>query len=287
MVDWSANSIPKLGRDSIWLAVVERRGRLTNCWDTAVTNVATRRGAEMMLRDLIAGAGSRTTLVGVDFSLGYPAGTAGALGLTGEPWPATWELLARRIADDERNVNNRFRVAAELNARIGPGPGPFWGCPPSARGITLESTKPAAFGRLGEWRLVEQTLRADGHRPFSSWQLLGAGAVGSQSLLGIPMVERLRSGFDDQVDIWPFTTEGAPPTLQAGAVVFAEVWPTLTPSGQAAHTVRDARQVDDTARWLADLAETGELEVLLALDLDVSSAARVVLEEGWVLGVTP
>ena len=43
-----------------------------------------------------------------------------------------WDLLAQLVDDRDDNANNRFEVAAELNRRVGPGPGPFWGCPPAA-----------------------------------------------------------------------------------------------------------------------------------------------------------
>jgi len=43
---------------------------------------------------------------------------------------------------------------------------------------------------------VERKLLASGRRPFSVWQLLGCGAAGSQTLLGLPVCERLRAGLD-------------------------------------------------------------------------------------------
>ena len=49
--------------------------------------------------------------------------------------------------------------------------------------------------RSRRFRAAEEVLRSQGRRPFSSWQLFGAGAVGSQSLLGIPMLDRLRRRF--------------------------------------------------------------------------------------------
>ena len=134
--------------------------------------------------------GPGRTLLGVDFSLGYPAGTAEALGLSGTPWRAVWTLLSALVVDADDNANNRFEVAADLNRRIGGGPGPFWGCPPSRRSPTLTTTKTRP-DPLAEWRIVEAELRRGGHRPFSGWQLLGVGSVGSQSLVGIPRLAAL------------------------------------------------------------------------------------------------
>ena len=199
VVDWSAHSTPKRGRDSIWIAVVDGGG-------LSVSNPSTRVAAQQCLVELIASDPSTRTMIGVDFSLGYPVGTAAALGLEGCPWDSMGDLLSGSIIDDDRNVNNRFEVASALNARITATGSPFWGCPPSRGGHTLTATKPASFAPLGEWRAVETALRDQGCRPFSSWQLLGSGAVGSQSLLGIPMIHRLSAQFVDRVSVWPFTT---------------------------------------------------------------------------------
>ena len=68
-------------------------------------------------------------LVGFDFPLGYPAGFAARLGLSGPPWRAVWDEIAGLITDDERNRNNRFDVADALNRRVSGGGFPFWGCP--------------------------------------------------------------------------------------------------------------------------------------------------------------
>ena len=291
VVDWSANSTPKSGRDSIWIAVHDRTT------ERSVTNFPTRAAAESFLVEFFECDPTATTLIGVDFSLGYPAGTAAALGLHGAPWSAMWTLLADCITDDDRNVNNRFAVAAELNRRFTGGPAPFWGCPPSAASGQLTTTKPAGGksaattaaspGSLAPFRVVENVLRVQGHRPFSSWQLLGAGAVGSQSLLGIPRLHALRRRFPDRVHIWPFTTGFGTPTLDAGAIVVAEVWPSMLDVGDIGDRVRDAVQVSATARWFADTEAAGELDALFSPALLSEVSAAAIAEEGWVLGVVP
>lgn len=280
VVDWSANSTPKLGRDSIWIADHDRTGAVT------VTNLAARAAAEAFLAGLFESDSTSSTLVGVDFSLGYPGGTAAALGLTGTPWSAMWDLLAESIVDDDRNANNRFAVAAALNRGLTGGAAPFWGCPPAQVTPTLAPTKSRPAGALAEWRTVEAQLRAHGHRPFSSWQLLGAGAVGSQSLLGIPMIVRLRERLGERVHVWPFTTGFATPALDDGAVVVAEVWPSMLTIDMDG-TVRDAAQVAATVSWLAEADRDGGLAALLSPALPPEMASRAIAEEGWVLGVVP
>jgi precorrin-8X/cobalt-precorrin-8 methylmutase len=192
-------------------------------------------------------------------------------------------LLSDLIVDDDCNANNRFEVASVINARITATGAPFWGCPPSRAGPTLTATKPASFAPLGEWRAVETVLREQGCRPFSSWQLLGAGAVGSQSLLGIPMIHRLSARFADRVSVWPFTTGLRAPTVDPGAVVIAEVWPSLLSIEVADSAVRDEAQVIAVAQWLADLDATERLAALFVPD--VADVARIEHEEGWVFGV--
>lgn len=277
IVDWSANSTPKTGRDSIWIADLDAASG-----DVRTANVSTRVAAVDLLVELAIRPGR--CLVGVDFSLGFPAGTAGALGLAGTPWEATWRLLCSMIDDDHRNANNRFDVAAELNRRIAPGPGPFWGCPPAQAGDHLTTTK-VACDPLPQWRTIEAELRSRGRRPFSAWQLLGAGAVGSQSLLGVPAVARLVervAASGRSTDVWPFTCGLAVPE---GDTVLVEVWPTLAdlagdPGDVWGARVRDERQVVAVARHLAaiDLADA------FAPDVPIGRRADIVGEEGWVLG---
>jgi precorrin-8X/cobalt-precorrin-8 methylmutase len=280
VVDWSANSDPKRGRDSIWIAVHDGPD------DLALVNLPTRAAAIGFLTDLLEADPAAATLIGVDFSLGYPAGTAAALGLAGPSWSAMWDLLADRIDDDDRNGNNRFAVAADLNRRLTGAAAPFWGCPPSARSEHLGSTKPSTT-RFAEFRAVEQLLRSRGTRPFSSWQLLGAGAVGSQSLLGIARLHTLRARFGERLDIWPFTTGLATPCSDDGAVVLVEVWPSMHPIVEAPGEVRDAAQVRTTARRLAEADSSGALAAWFSPSMPADVACAAVAEEGWVLGVMP
>jgi precorrin-8X/cobalt-precorrin-8 methylmutase len=279
VVDWSANSTPKLGRDSIWIAVHDASD------DSSIVNLPTRAAATRFLIDLVESDPAASTLIGVDFSLGYPVGTAAALGLTGAEWSATWDLLADRITDDDRNVNNRFTVAAELNERLTGAAAPFWGCPPSARSDHLGSTKPSAATDLAEFRAVEQLLRARGARPFSSWQLLGAGAVGSQSLVGIARLHALRHRLGERLHIWPFTTGLAAPALEGGAVVLVEVWPSMFPTSDVPGEVRDAAQVRTTARSLVEANTSGDLDAWFSPSPPSDVARAAITEEGWVLGV--
>lgn len=278
VVDWSANSVAKLGADSIWIARGDPRSGVIDS-----VNVATRHQAMTMLEVTCREPGR--TLVGVDFSLGYPTGTSAALGLSGVPWRATWELLHDLVVDRENNSNNRFDVASALNRRVGTQrPGPFWGCPPARATTWLTSTK-VPSDPLPQWRAVEARLRVDGRRPFSSWQLLGAGAVGSQSVLGIAALERLRRRLGRPMVVWPLSCGFVEPTA---AIVVCEVWPSLFALAVADGRVRDDLQVSAVASALVERVRSGRLSEWFTpcpTHLDPEHVATVVAEEGWVLGV--
>ncbi len=291
IVDWSANATPKLGRDSVWIQVADRSGAVA-----PPVNLATRAAARQFLTEVLTASTGERVLVGFDMPYGYPGGFARAIGLTDDPpWRATWDHLATEVVDDATNANNRFAVASACNAAIGDGPGPFWATT-SVRHVTpwLARTKAPGFphGALAEHRCAELALRARGLRPASVWQLAGAGSVGSQTLVGIPVVHALRwhPSLAERSVVWPFETGLVPdPTGgRADAIVHAEIWPTWAgPPDPARHPVRDAAQVAGLADHLRTLDDAGELAPLFAPSLDASAAHAVVAEEGWVLGATP
>jgi hypothetical protein len=280
VVDWSAAGTVKRGRDSIWCASagVDRTPN--------PVNLPTRSEAATFLHELITSQPGRRILIGLDFPFGYPSGTAAALGLAGEPWSSTWELIAGLIADDRRNVNNRFDVAAELNDRFGAAAGPFWGCPASRQQSLLRVTKPAGPGVLDEYRLCERRLRAAGLRPFSVWQLSYPGSVGGQTLVGLPVLASLLRTHPGRVQVWPFTT-GLGPFPAAGqtdAVVLAEVWPSRFVTSYRPDRVKDAEQVAQTVAVLAAADRCGELGAWFDPCVPVGARRLVEGEEGWILG---
>src|SRR5579875_3387113 len=111
MVDWSAASTAKTGRDSIWIGVIKRDIRFRPTFEAF--NPPTRRAAEVQLREILADLRRRNdrALIGFDFPLGYPAGTAAALKLKQPGWEGMWAFLASNLADKADNTNNRFAVA--------------------------------------------------------------------------------------------------------------------------------------------------------------------------------
>jgi hypothetical protein len=284
VVDWSASARPTRGTDSIWICELGSGGR------PVTTNPPTRGEAERLVRGTLLVASSRgeRALVCFDFPYGYPRGTAAALGLQGEPWRALWTFLGERVQDDPvSNRNDRFEVASEINARLASHA--FWGAPIrrsfahlSPRRDLVRYRIDAAGAGLGEWRQVEEVLRGRGHRPHSAWKLIGAGSVGGQALVGIPVVARLRDdpALSSVSVVWPF--EVGVPRLPAGrpAIVHAEIWPSLTPVGAVEGRVRDEVQVTSLALELRAADRSGALATLFAAAPPATSR-----EEGWILGV--
>ena len=144
MVDWSANTTPKTGPDSIWLALAERTAAGLRLH--VLDNPATRAEALARLGDLLDGLvqRKRRVLVGFDFPFGYSSGTSRVLKQKGAPWRATWRLLSKLIEDGPGNANNRFEIANTLNRWIGHRAGPFWGHPAGRSYRHLAMTRPGA-----------------------------------------------------------------------------------------------------------------------------------------------
>jgi hypothetical protein len=301
-VDWSARSLPGPGtpaHDGLWVGeqlapeIVDTPVPGETYWRTrqaCFAHIQTR-----LLHHMEAG---RRVLIGFDFPYGYPAGYAAALGLDDEsmpPWRRIWNELQGLIVDEATNRNNRFAVAAVLNARCsGPIPGPLWGCPAGRSLPTLAPTSPPypypvrpglALERL---RWTERNL--PGIQP--AWKLFGHGSAGGQALVGIPVLCRLRA--DPQLAafsrIWPFETGFTPPPPeQRPSIIHAEIWPGMVPDPlDPASAIRDQAQVRAVVRWLARLDSAGQLSSLFALPPALSPEARAicVAEEGWILGAT-
>ncbi|MFL5266617.1 MAG: hypothetical protein ACJ8AH_08480 [Stellaceae bacterium] len=281
MVDWSAATVPRTGRDSIWI-----------CWHAPggerLENPPTRSAAKTLLGNWLAAARDRgeRVLLGFDFPFGYPAGFARRLGLRGLPWRAVWDEIAQLIEDSEENSNNRFRIAAELNRRVSGDCFPFWGCP---SGLDEPFLRPKHHRRHDIDGLAERRL-VDLHIPTAQpcWKLLGAGSVGGQALTGIPVVRALRDDprWRNDARIWPFETGLRAPA--DGSIVIAEVYPSLWAVPAFDGEPKDAAQVRTVARFFAERDRAGCLATLFAGDPDLSAVQRerVETEEAWTLGVT-
>ena len=264
VADWSAANAPTPARpskDAIWLCI-DRGG--------AREVIYLRTRAEALARiDAVLDEGRRT-LLGFDVAFGAPEGLAAHL--TGEARAlALWDWLAARVEDGPANRSNRFEVAAAINATL-PGTGPFWGRPAHLDLPGLPATRREVGGHgLPERRAVE--ARVPGAKPL--WQAAYAGAVGSQSILGMAALAALRRR--DGVAVWPQETGFAVPSAR---IVLAEVYPSLFPPDP--HPIRDAGQVTATTRALRAAPDDWWRAAS-----SVPDAERIAAEEGWILGVGP
>jgi molybdopterin molybdotransferase len=274
MVDWSGGNDrgPTPKKDAIWACVASADGV------EAPVYLRNRQVAETWLAERFAAelAAGRRVLAGFDFPFAYPQGFAARL--TGDADPLRfWDWLAERI-EDAPAANNRFDLAGMINARF-PDVGPFWGNG-LGRDIADLPRKGLARGMaavgLPERRQVDLAMKG----AFTCWQLSGAGAVGSQVLMGLPVLSRLRGRFAGQIAVWPFETHTTAP------LVLAEVFPSLLADAvqaamnDAPEKIRDAVQVRVLATALAEAQSAGTLAALF----DVARSEPLAQSEAWVLG---
>ncbi|WP_371156704.1 molybdopterin-binding protein [Jannaschia sp. 2305UL9-9] len=268
VADWSAAGSPTgqaPRKDAIWV-----------CADLGGDQTVAYFPTRMAALDWINGwlARGYRTLLGVDIAFGYPQGFAQAL--TGQTdGLAVWEWLARHITDGPDNANNRFDVAQVIN-RMFPGIGPFWGRPAQ---LDLPDLPPTARVRrdhgLSDHRTVEQAVPG----AKSPWQLAYAGAVGSQSLVGLAALAGMRRRFGAEMQVWPQQTGWREPTAR---ITLAEIYPSMWPLSSEGDAIKDRAQVIATAKALRKVTPDW-----FTAPREQPDAARIAAEEGWILGVRP
>jgi molybdopterin molybdotransferase len=271
-LDWSAAGTPKTGKDSIWIGIAEAGSIRTE-------NIATRAAAERRLADLLDRhlATEGRLLLAADFAFGAPAGFTQAV--TGRPDALSlWAWLADKVQDDERNRTNYRDVAGQMNGLF-EGGGPFWGNGAKVDIPGLPRTKPNHPAGLPEHRQAEIMGRESGLWPKTLWQLAGAGAVGAQSLTGMPVLERLRRRTPGHIAVWPIDAAAA-----TAPIVMAETYLSLlgpqVKADMARGMVQDAAQVSRHAEAFLILSQRDQLARLF----DPSVPSEVLAQEGWYLG---
>lgn len=328
MVDWSARSEKsrkKPKKDAIWWAVhplgdarpwfteLGRKKRV-DCHDSVsylgagvqVYEQTRHMAIENIQEFLLQIAKKRRVLVGFDFAFGYPTGFAEAI--TGKPCALElWSALSVSghskndkivISDKEDNKNNRFAVAAELNKRVKPKeqPGPFWGHPikSAQQHLGVKYGNPYSHGEawpFGFEMLRETEKRASGTKTV--WQLLGNGSVGSQVLLGIPALHKLRTTLGPACTVWPFDTGFSIPRKGDGPrIVIVEIYPSLLGKKKDIEPwmyavddreeILDQAQVRLNAEAFSLLDARGGLEKLFRIP---EKDRGVQKEEGWIFGI--
>src|SRR5579875_925876 len=260
MVDWSASAKPKTGADSIWIGVLKRDVRFQFGFESF--NPATRAEAEKKLVAILDDLKKRSerALLGFDFALGFPRGTGAMLKLKDESWKGLWSFLAANVVDKADNTNSRFAVASKMNRLMTDEARPFWGAPPKDVQRWLASTKPAEGGAPVPPALRHCEVATKGTK--SVWQIFGNGTVGSQALVGVPAVGRLKAQRGEALKVWPFETGFKALTtadLEGVEAVAAEVYPSLIKADALPGEVKDQTQVRGLCQHFARLDEAGKL----------------------------
>ncbi len=169
---------------------------------------------------------------------------------------------------------------------------PFWGAPAKQAQRWLTTTKPPAGSGadIPEYRATELAIKGGRLQPKSNWQMHGAGAVGGQTLVGIPMVRRLLESLGPAGAVWPFGTgwralEAA--DVEPLNVLVAEVWPSMWPTTPTEGEFKDQTQVRTTAMAFAEMDDKGDLAKAFAPPKTATPelVEQVEQEEGWILGV--
>jgi hypothetical protein len=283
MVDWSAAAKPTTGPDSIWVGVMKRNVRFQMAFEAH--NPATRAEAEKLLEAVLNDLRRKDerALVGFDFPLGFPRGTAAALKLVGAPWRALLDFVAKEVKDRPDNANNRFQVGAKMNRLMTGEAFPFWGAPARDEQTMLSAKRPREHraGDLPEFRLADEAVKG----PSSIWKLYYQGSVGGQTLTGLPVVQRLHD--KRSAKLWPFETGWrplAPADLAGVEAVFAEIYPSMFAAKPQPGETKDQAQVRGACERFNALDDKGQLAALFGPAADDPRRETVEREEGWILG---
>ena len=215
-IDWSGDASAAGQRRKIWAAVwtAAKHGRVPAAgpFGGHVTLESGRTREEVAEWLIVLARETPRMVVGFDFCFGFPKWFArGELGCA--DGPAFWELV-------EREHSARWLVHGGADRR-------FWGRP---------HKRPAEFSGARLHRMLratdidhklaaliaepERAARVRGIAPKSVFQIGGAGAVGTASLRGMPVVRRLHeAGFA----VWPFDR----PALKAGRPLVVEMYTRL------------------------------------------------------------
>ncbi len=216
-------------------------------------------------------AAGRRVLAVFDFPFGYPRGFARRITGLDNPF-ALWQWLEERIEDAEDGSNNRFDVASAMN-RLFAGAGPFWGKPNETNWPDIPYRKAGiTYEDVAERRSADLAAKASS----SCFQLFFNPTAGSQVLMGLPVLQRLR--LRHNAAVWPFEK------IADAQIVFAEVWPGLIePAVRAAMAAAGPEEIRDRVqmRLLSQALSRLPAEEIAAMLAAVPEEAR---EEAWILG---
>jgi hypothetical protein len=223
----------------------------------------------------------KRVLFGFDFQYSFPKGFWNALTGLPESWTSIVEGMAEGVAGlppvQEEPVSNAREWAHKANESIArhlrTKVGSFWG--PHFFSQPTEPKFPFSSGIFEKFRAVEN--RAAGFKPI--FQLGGRGAVGLQSLCGMPHLFYLRTScFQHKVALhcWPFDGWD-----QGNSAHFLVEWyPAIQNQGRKSHE----QDAEACVEWARAVDEDNQMSKYLLPDLLDNDKVKAAVE-GWVLGV--
>ncbi|WP_338466731.1 hypothetical protein RXV95_14445 [Novosphingobium sp. ZN18A2] len=231
------------------------------------------------------------TLVGMDLGISLPFHDAGAFFPGWDRSPADaralWALIDEICADDEH-------LAATSFVRH-PQAGRYYRHSQDHVGDRFHL--PDAPTREGRFRVAEHAQRAQGVRPVSNFNLVGAAQVGKSSLTGMRLLHQL----EGRVPVWP--VDPLPPTGSAIVEIYTSLAALCAGGRKSATKIRTYEQlnealavldtppvagagpIDDhssdaliTAAWLRAVAHDAALWTPAGLTPEIA------VTEGWTFG---
>lgn len=240
-----------------------------------------------ILRDVLP----RDTLVGMDLGIALPFADAGAFFPGWERSPADakalWALVDEICADEDNLASSRFVRHPEAARYFRH----------SKEHVGDRFHLPLAETREGRFRRAEHAQRAQGVRPVSNFNLVGAAQVGKSTLTGMRLLHQLGG----QVPVWPIDP------LPACGSVIVEMYTSIAAQGagvrKGASKLRTSEALNDalarlgcppvpgsgaiddhssdalvTAAWLRTVAHDPEYWNPTGL------TAEIARTEGWTFG---
>ncbi len=213
-VDWSGAKAVSVQRRHIWLADVAHEVELS----AGLTR-------DQLCSKLIDELSGQPVVIGFDFAFSLPA-------------PFLTQKQFGTVRDLWRAVANH---GEEWLQGCNP---PFWGRPgrkcPSPQG-------------QGGFRKTDRTISVNGIAPKSPFQIGGAGAVGTGSIRGMPILDALHeAGFS----IWPFDPPGLPMVVEIYPRLLTGEVTKSSPAERARYLRRD--EFSQLQTGLIETAKTSE-----------------------------
>src|SRR5262249_16615622 len=143
--------------------------------------------------------------------------------------------------------------------------------------LSVKKTREHGPGDIPEFRVTEQRAASSKKaRPQPVWKIAYAGAVGGQTMTGVPAIAKLQEKFPE-MRVWPFELPLKTLTeddLGGVRVVVAETLRGMGSAKPEAAEIRDEAQVRQLAEWLAERDASGKMGALFNPDHALSPADK-------------